>query len=277
MRLPEVIVVTRTKNRLFLLQRAINSIRLQTFENYYHVIVNDGGNAEALDNLLLDIDDKRIVVIHNSSSLGMESASNIGLKYMKAKYAVIHDDDDTWQPDFLMECVNYLNSNAHVVGVVSNIMQCFESTENNNVRAVGQRLYNPAVKTFLRDDFLVTNQFVPIAFLYRYDLHLTVGFYNEALSVCGDLEFFLRILSEHQIGKISKCLANYHIRVDSHHYDYQNSVSDTVKHLNHSTDVLARLDDRNAPRKLKSWLRVKIYYRFCNILLRLLNRLGYFK
>ena len=48
----KVAVITRTKDRSEFLKRAINSVLSQTFEDWLHVIVNDGGNSKTVDFLV---------------------------------------------------------------------------------------------------------------------------------------------------------------------------------------------------------------------------------
>ena len=45
----KVAIITRTKNRCLLLRRAIESVLAQSFADWTHVIVNDGGNRYEVD------------------------------------------------------------------------------------------------------------------------------------------------------------------------------------------------------------------------------------
>ena len=107
-----VSVITRTKDRLLLVKRAIRSVLQQTFSDWTHVIVNDGGNARELDLLLKEFEGQyegRLEVIHNAESQGMQNASNSGIERVDSEFIVIHDDDDSWHPEFLESCVSFLD------------------------------------------------------------------------------------------------------------------------------------------------------------------------
>jgi hypothetical protein len=52
-------IVTRTKNRPILLERSIRSVLSQTYGNWVHIIVNDGGDRNALETILSKITLKR--------------------------------------------------------------------------------------------------------------------------------------------------------------------------------------------------------------------------
>lgn len=271
---PLVIVVTRTKNRTSLLRRALQSVQQQSYGRYYHVIVNDGGDANEVESLVNEFQDSRIKVLHNRESLGMEGASNRGLEAYVGDFAAIHDDDDSWSRDFLEKTVSYLVDNPAVAGVVTNITQVFETVERGVAQPISSRPFNPAVKHFRFDDFLVVNQFVPIGFVYRYSLHQTLGLFDPSLLVCGDLDFHLRVLQQHRIGKISDYLANYHIRCDSKESAMTNSVAQSVKHQNFAAQVVAKYEQRTRLRRWMSVIRVKAYYRVMNILMRTGYKLG---
>src|SRR5690606_34179934 len=100
-----VAIITRTKNRPLLLQRAAESVASQTYPNYVWTIVNDGGD-EALVRKVVEasrVDRRKIILVSNRDSLGMEAASNAGIANCRSDFIVIHDDDDSWEPTFLEE------------------------------------------------------------------------------------------------------------------------------------------------------------------------------
>lgn len=117
-----VAIITRTKNRPVLLARALNSVLEQKYHNWHLYIVNDGGDKHAVDNLVDVYADQfgdKITVIHNEKSLGMEAASNCAFHLANEEFMVIHDDDDSWHPDFLLETVAFLKKNQNAVGVIT--------------------------------------------------------------------------------------------------------------------------------------------------------------
>lgn len=108
---PKIAVITRTKNRAVLLARAAESVLGQKTENLVWVVVNDGGDKSDVETVVDDFrkkSDNDAVVIHNEISAGMEAASNIGIAASASDYIVIHDDDDSWEPGFLSNCVQLL-------------------------------------------------------------------------------------------------------------------------------------------------------------------------
>lgn len=117
-------IVTRTKNRIVLLRRALESVKNQSHTNWHLIVVNDGGEAAPVDRLVASIfdTDSRVKIIHHSESKGMEAASNAGITALNTDYAIIHDDDDSWAPEFLKVATRTLiekQKNSRVFGELS--------------------------------------------------------------------------------------------------------------------------------------------------------------
>ena len=98
-----VSIVTRTMNREPFLLRAQKSIFSQNYKNFEWIIVNDGGDNSCIP-LLSDKGfsfTDRVKEIHLRKNRGRSAAANIGIAEAKGKYIVLHDDDDSWNENFL--------------------------------------------------------------------------------------------------------------------------------------------------------------------------------
>ena len=228
-----VAVVTRTKNRAILLERAIHSVLEQKFHDWTHVIVNDGGDAEEVQRVLapnLDAYRGRVVVINNPASVGMEAASNIGIRACTSEFVVIHDDDDSWEPDFLASCVEFMDStnkpqlDCQYGGVVTHSLRVIEEMDGQDVRRVEAEPFNAWMSSISLFRLAAGNTFPPISFLFRRDVWEEVGCFREELPVLGDWDFHLRVCARYEIGLIPELLANYHHRATIQSGDYGNTV-----------------------------------------------------
>jgi glycosyltransferase involved in cell wall biosynthesis len=228
-----VAVVTRTKNRAILLERAIHSVLEQKFHDWTHVIVNDGGDAEEVNRVLapnLDAYRGRVVVINNPASVGMEAASNIGIRACPSEFVVIHDDDDSWEPDFLARCVEFMDStnkpqlDCQYGGVVTHSLRVIEEMDGQDVRRVEAEPFNAWMPSISLFRLAAGNTFPPISFLFRRDVWEEVGCFREELPVLGDWDFHLRVCARYEIGLIPELLANYHHRATIQSGDYGNTV-----------------------------------------------------
>lgn len=210
----KVLVVTRTKDRSNLLPRAIESILNQSYKNWHHVIVNDGGNIDKFNSVILKYERQyknRLTVISNTSSVGMEKASNLGIISTKSEYIAIHDDDDTWEQDFLKEMVNTIELSS-CDGIVCHVTQIFERTVGEHIEILDKRYFNPDLKKCNISRLRLKNQFLPISFVFTRRAYLSLNGFNESFDVCGDWDFHYRFLQKYKIKVIRKRLANYHVR-----------------------------------------------------------------
>lgn len=210
-----VAIITRTKDRPLLLKRAAESVERQTYENYFWVVVNDGGNLREVLTIARDtvIDPSKIFICSNEHSLGMEAASNVGVNAFDSEYVVIHDDDDSWHPDFLQNTVRFLNNNHKVYdGVITKSLYVSEEVVDNTVVEHGRTPYNDWVQNVEIAEMLTTNFFPPIAFVFRRSIWERISGFDEELPVLGDWDFNIRFLLESDIGVVPKALAYYHHR-----------------------------------------------------------------
>lgn len=213
-----VSVITRTLNRPRLLARAVESVLGQNYDNWQHIIVNDGGDADALARFLAEYEPRykgRLVVVNNPKSLGMQAATNAGLKVATGTYVAVHDDDDSWHADFLSSAVSFLEgkgADSIYQGVVCQTVKVWEDIDSQgNVVEVSREPYLPLQEvTLFRIGY--ENPFAPIAFVYRRKVHETIGLFNERFDVAGDMDFNVRFLLHWEIGVIGRPLAYYHWR-----------------------------------------------------------------
>ena len=227
---PVVAIITRTKDRPILLERAAESVAAQTWQNFLWVVVNDGGDRGPVEEVITrsGVDPRKVRLVSNAQSLGMEAASNSGIRAVDSDYVVIHDDDDSWAPDFLAETVAYLEAptGARYGGVITKSTYVSEEIREGDVIIHDQRPYQDWVRNVEFAEMACGNFFPPIAFLFRRSIYDSVGGYNESLPVLGDWFFNLEFLLEADIGMVHAPLAYYHHRdrVSGKSGQYSNSV-----------------------------------------------------
>lgn len=210
-----VAIVTRTKDRPLLLARAAESVAAQTHRDYSWVVVNDGGALEPVMEVVCGsgVEPARVTVCSNDTSRGMEAASNIGIRAVRSEYVVIHDDDDSWHPDFLETAVGFLaRSEGTYDGAITKTLYVSEEIRAGAVVEHGRWPYNDWVENVQLSEMAVGNIFAPIAFLYRRRLWEALGGYDETLPVLGDWDFNLRFLMRADIAALPQTLAHYHHR-----------------------------------------------------------------
>ena len=127
----QVSIVMRTYERPILLARAIASVQQQTFTDWNLVVVNNGGNRSLVD-AVVDVARSstptgNISVLHLEDRCGMEEASNRGLAATESEFFAIHDDDDSWDAEFLEVAVSGLRANISAAAVVTGVTRIYET------------------------------------------------------------------------------------------------------------------------------------------------------
>lgn len=240
----KIAIITRTKNRPLLLKRAIESVLAQTYRDFLHVVVNDGGDKSELERLInnyMNIYEGRLLLIHNDKSLGMEAASNVGIKASDSTYVAIHDDDDSWAPMFLSKMIDYLECGSNIKnlgGVVCYSNAIHEQIIDEKVNVVARYPDGFELQELTLWRMCAGNCFSPIAFVYKREVYDRIGgLYREDLPVQGDWEFNLRFMQHYEIGLIKEHLAFYHFRVTEKHARsiYNNSITGSEQHRFYKT------------------------------------------
>lgn len=225
---PSVTVVTRTKNRPLMLPRVLQSLTGQRCRDFVWVLVNDAGYREPVDAIAVQARALGIdtIVVHRERSIGMEAASNDGMRRTSTPFAVIHDDDDTWEPDFLSRTIPYLAQHPEAAGVVTWCNRVDELLHERHIEIVDRSPYNHGLYGVYLSDMAITNRFPPISLLFARSSYDRVGGFDESLPVLGDWDFALRVLLHADIHVIMEPLANYHFRIgDVAGEPYGNSVT----------------------------------------------------
>lgn len=236
-----VAIITRTLNREIFLKRLLYILLNQSFKDFTWIIVNDGGSQDPINLIIkeansLGIDAK---AIHHEKNLGMEAASNSGIKNSKSEYIVILDDDDSWDSRFLEETTGFLKVNqSRYSGVVTQSKIIVEEFSNNQWLPVKSYLYNGNLKAIYLADLAKENIFNINAFLFKRSCLSLTGLFDENLPVRGDWDFNIRFCRHFDIGVIPKPLANWHQRKNA-----IGSIGNTVisqKRLHQEYDAIIR-------------------------------------
>jgi glycosyltransferase involved in cell wall biosynthesis len=233
--MPTVSVVVRTKDRPLLLRRALLSISSQTFSDFEVVLVNDGGDEMNLSDLLQGVT-LRHQLVNNPRSIGRAEALNVGVSRSAGVFIAVHDDDDSWDPNFLLKMVQSYDAMTgrfpfHVVGMVSRLVRVEERIVESEI--ISTRQYAPTEENAskglvnLFKYLAIEEDFYPIQTLFRRDDAMECGLFNGRYSMLEDREFFFRLLNRGEMLKVEDAVAYHHVRgVDARNGSYSNTVRD---------------------------------------------------
>jgi glycosyltransferase involved in cell wall biosynthesis len=249
-----VTIVMRTYERPVLLARAIASVQNQTFSDWELIIVNNGGDPDGVESVVSvarnTTGTSKITVLHLPERVGMEEASNQGLRATSSEYFVIHDDDDSWRPTFLETVVHVLASRPLATAALTGVTRVHETFRNGKVWPVEHENFPLDDSRLTYDRLIGGNTFPPIAALFRRSILDKIGYFDPSLPVLGDWEFNLRAVRVGKFAFLSERLANYHTRTPESDRAAGNSITvGEDLHLRVKRELQERWDVEKEPNR----------------------------
>lgn len=181
-----VSVCITTYNRSALIGDAIDRVFLQSFSNLEVIIVDDYSDDDTEEKCLriLEKYEGRITYIRHSKNLGLASARNSAIHASNGKYFTFIDDDDSWDIDFVKECVE--------IAEEFDSSWCFCGSVNyvyKNKSVLFLPSFNGKLKSYLFCGYTppVGSQF------YFLDTLLAVDGYNEEILTGVDHDLWLKL------------------------------------------------------------------------------------
>ena len=114
----KISVIIPTYKRADNLDRALQSLKVQSFKDFEVIVVNDSGPDYEFIQKIRDVIkhyQKKISLIYveNEKNIGGSASRNIGAEISKAKYLCFLDDDDEFMPNKIEKQFDVLESSEH--------------------------------------------------------------------------------------------------------------------------------------------------------------------
>ncbi len=198
--MPKATVLMAVYNGEHYLREAVESILVQSFQDFDFLIINDGSTDKTWE-LLKSYNDPRIKLINNGQNLGLTRSLNKGLKLAEGQFIARQDADDISEPERLTKQVAFLETHPELALLGTGYK---EIDDQGNV--LGEKKL-PCDYTQIRWDILFYCPFVHSAVMLRKSIVLEqIGFYNEALTYSMDYELWSRIARRLPVANLNECL-----------------------------------------------------------------------
>lgn len=110
---PLVSVIIPTFNSERFLEKCLSSLKRQTYERLEIIVVDDGSTDSTIG-----IAERHGCKVIKSPKVGRAAAKNEGVRHSFGEHLVFVDSDMELTPNVVSECVNLVESESHVGGVV---------------------------------------------------------------------------------------------------------------------------------------------------------------
>lgn len=205
------VVITTYKRPSEAVEKAVQSVLGQTYQDFEILIVDDNKNDSQERKLIAEAFSGRdkITYIKQDGNKGACAARNLGIKNAQGEYVAFLDDDDTWEPEKLeMQLARFKDADESVAMVYCLGDVVDVSTEPPTVSeyyTTGLFKDEISFHDQLKYDYIGSTS----QGLIRKSALVQLGGFDESLPARQDYEMWLRISKNYRIYGVKKVLFHY--------------------------------------------------------------------
>jgi glycosyltransferase involved in cell wall biosynthesis len=192
------------------LREALDSVFVQTFQDYEVVCIDDGSKDSSLD--ILETYGPRVRILRQANQ-GACAARNAGVLATSAPYIAFLDQDDRWYPHHLEQQVAALDAEPDVVLVLCNSDRMDEHGRITQVGAAASeretRRFSPLGRLIDEDQLLSS------AMLARRDAFVRAGMYDQELRGYEDFDLSARLRQQGRFAFLEQSGMCYRVHAAS--------------------------------------------------------------
>lgn len=204
-------VIIPLYNKQNAIAKTLQSIVLQTYENYEIIVIDDGSTdgsfamVKQFFNANLNVE-SRIIYKENG---GVCSARNVGVKEAKYNYIALLDADDLWERNYLEEQVKLINDfpEAKMWGV--NYAETYFGEIAREVPTGLPKSYRGYVDDYFQMKGRVSDLFHSSAVVIKKEIFEQVGYFDERIKYAEDNDMWFRIIATNKVAFYDKYLVKY--------------------------------------------------------------------
>jgi len=202
---PYFSVVIPTYNCADLLNRAIDSVLAQTFQDF-EIIVVDNSSTDDTDVILNSYSENRLRVLKVENKGIIAHSRNIGINNAQGRWIAFLDSDDVWKSEKLEKVKKNINQNAHA------ILFCHHEYLIHEGILVKQLIYGPFGPLTYDDLLFKRNCISTSAVCLRSDIAKTSGGFSEESDfvTAEDYEYWIRLSQLREFIIINEVLGECH-------------------------------------------------------------------
>ncbi len=190
---PKISIIIPVYNSGNTIERCVDSILKQTYDNFEVILINDGSTDESGDICSMFAKENNKINAFHQDNLGVSAARNYGIDKAKGQWIAFWDSDDTATPDY----IEYLAS-----GIVENnclVMQGLQyfHLKNNKSEIINfeRQVVHISKLGLLIKEINLFDYGYPFGKLYNRDVIESNNLrFNSNISLCEDLLFMTQYL-----------------------------------------------------------------------------------
>lgn len=248
-------IIIPVYNKLPHLERSINSVLNQTWQNFELILVDDGSTDGSYE-YLQSLNDSRIRLFQRSSpGPGGYAARNLGIKNTIYDWVCFLDADDEWYPNYLENIYRLRKEYANVEIVAFNWI--------TNDMKDQEPLSPEIIKKITLSDFLYNQKYMWTgAASFSKDLLVRTGMFPDQKPFIngGDIDTWIRTLYESNESVYSSTvLSCYYKDTVNRVTDYKRNPSYGFCSLETLVCILNKTSDKQMQRLIKRFINKNLY------------------
>lgn len=204
---PLVSIIIRTCQRPYILERALNSIREQTYKNIQVVVVEDGENKSERY-IKEKFPDLNMLYYATGKKCGRSHAGNVALKLSEGELLNFLDDDDMLFQKHVEILVNALTRASNMAAYsIAEERQIIQKNDEYRVKRKMIRYRQPYNRLLL-----YTFNYIPIqSIMFRKSLYEEYGGFDEKLDNLEDWDLWVRYSQKTEFTFVNELTSCYHV------------------------------------------------------------------
>jgi len=194
------------------IQKAIESVINQTYQNWELIIVDDGSTDNSKTVIDRYLFDRRIRYILHEQNKGIPATRNTGIRASTGEYVAFLDQDDIWLPDKIERQIAIFKKSQDNLSMVCTGMNFV--TEEDKIFWQFNGLKRKSQKDIIKEMFLYPINSASVMMIKR-QCFTELGFFDESLFGWDDFEFWMRVANRFKIEYIKLPLTKKRVHQES--------------------------------------------------------------
>jgi glycosyltransferase involved in cell wall biosynthesis len=215
----KISVVMPTHNRAHFLKTSIESVLIQTYENFELIII-DNNSTDNTSDILRDYNDKRIKYVKNNENRGCGGARNQGIELARGDYITFPDSDDELISTKFEKQLEKFHVLSNKFGLVY-CGFCYASYKTGQ----SFKYIVPELHGNIYNNLLEKNIFPVHAPIIKRECFERCGILDTSLPACEDWDIWIRIARYYEFAFVPDILAKYNIHGEQMATDMESMIS----------------------------------------------------
>lgn len=222
---PCISVIIPTHNRCEMLDKALQSVLDQTFENLEVIVIDDASSDTTLETVK-HFDDDRIRYVRHDENKGGSASRNTGIENARGEYVAFLDDDDVWLPAKLELQMSKFHERLDV-DVVSSGFFVRDAEKDRIIGSASAKIPRDTYNALLRRNMIGT----PSTVIIRREALGDSCRFDPELPSRQDWDMWLQLAKNSTFDSIEEPLVVYNLHGNRMSTDYDSSLAGRMRIL----------------------------------------------